>query len=94
MSQAGASKGGKMRLAVDGAGFYDLMVAVDNDAVFGDGKQAEMANFLIRLGYDAVAYNVSAAAPLAKQHRAQRGAEVRGDSPARSFSRSQWNGAC
>jgi ribonuclease P/MRP protein subunit RPP1 len=71
MSQAGASKGGKMRLAVDGAGFYDLMVAVDNDAVFGDGKQAEMANFLIRLGYDAVAYNVSAAAPLAKQHRCQ-----------------------
>ena len=28
-----------------------------------------MANFLIRLGYDAVAYNVSASAPLTQQHR-------------------------
>jgi hypothetical protein len=33
--------------------------------------QADMSNFLIRLGYDVVAYNVSATAPLAKQHRCQ-----------------------
>lgn len=54
-----------------GAGFHDLMVHVDNDAVFSDGKQAELGNFLIRLGYDAVAYNISASAPLVKQHRCQ-----------------------
>ncbi len=54
-----------------GAGFHDLMVQVDNDAVFSDGKQADLGNFLLRLGYDAVAYNISAVAPLAKQHRCQ-----------------------
>jgi len=52
-----------------GAGFHDMMIEVDNDPVFSDAKQAEMGNFLIRLGYDAVAYNVSATAPLSQHHR-------------------------
>ena len=66
MASAMKHKGAR---GLKGAGFHDLMVEVDNDPVFSDAKQAEMGNFLIRLGYDAVAYNVSATAPLSPQHR-------------------------
>lgn len=38
--------------------FFDLCVRIDNDAAFGPFQQSEAANFLIKLGYDCVAYTV------------------------------------
>jgi hypothetical protein len=67
-----------------GAGFHDMMIEVDNDPVFSDAKQAEMGNFLIRLGYDAVAYNVSATAPLSQHHRCVQRCAPRGSTLSRA----------
>ncbi|EKX31759.1 hypothetical protein GUITHDRAFT_122047 [Guillardia theta CCMP2712] len=52
-------------------GFCELRTEVDNDSEFSKRRQVELARFLLRLGYDTVAFNVSATGLLKPHHRCQ-----------------------